>query len=230
MKRFNVVIPTENGGVEGYPLKEWLRQHSEKIPHGLDATTSTSHQLRNGLKKMGWQVHETEAEVRLFLPGSFDSQIVDSLLGEPETELEADSDSTAAFALEHHLRDFIAENISTISVAGKRLSLYVDQTGRDGIEYPTTVGSIDILAVDDEGAFFVFELKRSRGSDKTVGQLARYMGWVKNTIGKGKNVNGVIVAKSIDDKLRFAASIIPKVNLFEYEVDFRLNNADDITG
>lgn len=230
MKRFNVVIPIENGGVEVYPMKEWLRQHSEKIPRGLDATNSTSHQLRNGLKKMGWRVQETEAEVRLFLPGSFDSQIVDSLLGEPEAELEADSDSTVAFALEHHLRDFIAENISTISVAGKRLSLYVDQTGKDGIEYPTTVGSIDILAVDDEGAFFVFELKRSRGSDKTVGQLARYMGWVKNTIGKGKNVNGVIVAKSIDDKLRFAASIIPKVNLFEYEVDFRLKNADDITG
>jgi hypothetical protein len=62
VKRFNVVISKSDGGVEVYPMKEWLRQHPEHIPAGLDGMTSTSHELRNGLKKRGWSVvcHECE--------------------------------------------------------------------------------------------------------------------------------------------------------------------------
>jgi RecB family endonuclease NucS len=63
-------------------------------------------------------------------------------------------------------------------VYGKTLSLYQDETGRDGIENRTDVGPIDILAVDTEGNFVVFELKLSRGPDYAMGQIARYMGWV----------------------------------------------------
>lgn len=51
MKRFLVATTTESGGVELHPMKEWLRQHPGEIPAGLDATLSTSHQPRNGLKK-----------------------------------------------------------------------------------------------------------------------------------------------------------------------------------
>jgi hypothetical protein len=47
--RYNVVIAKGDGGVEIYPMKEWLRQHPDSIPAGLDATDSTSQQLRNGL-------------------------------------------------------------------------------------------------------------------------------------------------------------------------------------
>lgn len=53
MKHFNVVIPRNDGGVEVHPMKEWLRQHPEHIPPGLSATSSTSHQLRNALTKLG---------------------------------------------------------------------------------------------------------------------------------------------------------------------------------
>jgi hypothetical protein len=35
-------------------------------------------------------------------------------------------------------------------------------------------------------------------------------------------VFGVVVAKLIDDKLRYAASVIPNVSLLEYEVEFHL--------
>jgi hypothetical protein len=30
--RFNVVVPKNDGGVELYPMKEWLRQHSTSSP------------------------------------------------------------------------------------------------------------------------------------------------------------------------------------------------------
>jgi RecB family endonuclease NucS len=82
--------------------------------------------------------------------------------------------------------------------------------------------------VDDTGSFYVFELKRAHSSDRAIGQVARYMGWVQQTIGKGHEVFGVIVAKSIGENLRYAASIVPKVYLFEYEVEFHLKPAHEL--
>lgn len=226
MKRFNIVVPKEDGGVELYAMKEWLRQHPQHVPPGLDATSSTSHQLRNGLRRMGWLAQETPSEVRFIPPGAGETA-VSTVLGE-EVGSEETETPEAAFGLEFQLRDFIAQNIGAIDVQGKRLRLYVDPTGRDGIEFPTAVGPIDILAVDASGAFFVFELKRARSSDYVMGQLTRYMGWVKQTIGKDRAVNGVIVAKEISETLRYAVSVVPNVSLFEYEVEFHLKPANDV--
>ena len=36
MQRFNIVVARPDGGVEVYPMKEWLRQHPQHIPPGLD--------------------------------------------------------------------------------------------------------------------------------------------------------------------------------------------------
>jgi len=213
-------------------MKEWLRKYPASIPLGLSATESTSHQLRNGLRKTGWHIQETDTEVRLIPPdASVSASELDAVFGNAEEEAEeTDHDEEQAFGLEYQLRDFLANNIHTVPVNAKKLKLFVDQTGRDGIEYPTAIGLVDILAIDEEGNFYVFELKRSRGSDKVVGQVARYMGWVNETIGKGKLVTGVIVAKSIDEKMKYAASVIPNVFLFEYEVEFHLKEANSIGG
>ena len=157
-----------------------------------------------------------------------------SVLGEEkDATVEVDSEELeapqASFALEYQLRDFLAQNISSIEVQGKRLQVYVDPTGRDGIEYPTAVGPIDILAVDASGNFFVFELKRARTPDHAIGQLTRYMGWVHQTIGKGREVNGIIVAKEISTNLRYAVSVVPRVSLFEYEIEFHLRAVSSVS-
>jgi hypothetical protein len=57
-----------------------------------------------------------------------------------------------------------------------------------------------------------------------MGQVARYMGWVTRTIGRDKNVYGVIVAKAISDNLKFARIVMPNIYLFEYEVAFKLTH------
>ena len=225
MKNFNIVVPNDDGGVELYPMKEWLRQYPQYIPPGLDARSSTSHQLRNGLRRTGWSVQETLSEVRLIMPGA-GASAVDALFSE-ENDSEESQPAEASFGLEFQLRDFIAQNMNTIDVHGKRLCIYVDPTGRDGIEYPTAVGPIDILAVDSSGAFFVFELKRARSPDHAMGQLTRYMGWVKQTIGKDLMVSGIIVAKEISKSLRYAVSAVPNVSLFEYSVEFHLKSIED---
>jgi hypothetical protein len=135
----------------------------------------------------------------------------------------------ASFVLEAQLRDFVAQNLRHVPISGQRIQLYEDASGRDGIEYPTGVGPADILAVDEAGNLFVFELKLDRGPDRALGQLARYMGWLKVNVAGEHQVFGVIVARSIDERLRYAVTVMPNVTLLEYEVEFRLRNASKIS-
>lgn len=174
-------------------------------------------------------MQETPDEVRLISPGH-SGRAVEDVLGNPDEDLESEAatDHEPSFSLEYQLRDFLASNLSSIEFGGKRLRLYVDPTGRDGVEYPTTVGPIDILAIDETGAFFVFELKRAQSSDRVLGQITRYMGWVKQTIGREVDVSGIIVSKTVSRNLKYARSVVPNIYLFEYSVSFCVTPAHDI--
>lgn len=156
-----------------------------------------------------------------------DEDAGDAVVGSSADDDQTSDTDLVSFALEAHLRDFIVENVEKVQVGGSHLRLYTDANG-DGREYRTAVGTIDILAVDDVGNFFVFELKLDRGPDRALGQLTRYMGWVKVNLAAEREVRGVIVARSIDEKLRYAASVIPNVYLLEYEVEFRLHDVGSI--
>ncbi|PDM38888.1 DUF91 domain-containing protein [Parageobacillus toebii] len=168
-----------------------------------------------------WEIRKNEYGKLIVAQKGLEEDIA---IVETESGLES-TEPDMLFPVESHLRDFIAQNIQSLDVNGKRLKLYIDDEGRNGVEYPTDVGLIDILAVDEEGNFVVFELKLSKGPDAAIGQIARYMGWVKKNIAKGKNVSGVIVAKKVDDKLKYAASIVPEISLFEYQLNFTIQKA-----
>lgn len=146
---------------------------------------------------------------------------IETLVDEEERELEQREDTI--FPLERHLRDFIAKNIINIRVNNKQLTLFTDENGRDGVEYPTEeVGFIDILAVDEDKNFVVFELKLSKGSDRALGQIQRYMGWVKASLAQDREVTGVIIGKDISKKLKYATSITTNISLFEYDLIFKI--------
>lgn len=144
-----------------------------------------------------------------------------------ETEATEELLEALSFPLEAHLRDFIAQNIEAIKVNGEHLQLYTDEHGHDGVEFNTDVGRIDILTVDDNGNFVVFELKLGRGADAAVGQILRYMGWVKRVLaGSERKVSGVIVSQKAGDKLRYAVSAVPNLWVFEYQVQFNISPVD----
>jgi len=71
------------------------------------------------------------------------------------------------------------------------------------------------------GSYVVIELKRNQTSDDTVGQVLRYMGWVTENL-QEKNVRGIIVAGTYDEKLYYAQNMIQAVDVFLYEVQFKL--------
>ena len=68
----------------------------------------------------------------------------------------------------------------------------------------------------------MIELKVSRGYDRVVGQLLRYMAWVEQQMEPSKPVRGIIVAKETTEDLKLAASRISNVRLIEYEIEFKL--------
>nr|WP_280522973.1 endonuclease NucS domain-containing protein [Paenibacillus pasadenensis] len=105
---------------------------------------------------------------------------------------------------------------------GKTLRLYMDNNNNVGIEYQTGVGRIDLLAVDEDDNFVVLELKVGKGADYALGQLLRYMGWVKSKLCSGNTVKGEIVVPEIDDRLKYAANMVEGVPLYRYQVSFSI--------
>jgi hypothetical protein len=124
------------------------------------------------------------------------------------------------FTYEDDLRDYLAQNLHLIESS---LVLYTEE-GVSGIEFPVGGRFVDILAVDSAGGYIVIELKVSRGYDRVVGQLLRYIGWIeKHHAEPGQRVRGVIVAKEVSDDLRLACARIPDIRLFEYALSVSLH-------
>ena len=128
------------------------------------------------------------------------------------------------FGLERHLQEFMRDNWNNLDLS-KEWELY-KEPGDDeaGFEYPCDVGRIDLLARHRQGnAWLVIELKRNQTSDQTVGQLLRYVGWVKRHLAeKNEEVHGMIICKEPDDALMYAMSTVQGATLMVYEVEFHL--------
>jgi endonuclease NucS-like protein len=83
------------------------------------------------------------------------------------------ADGGSAFAYERDLQNYLARNLHVLEPG---LTVY-EQEGLEGIQFDAGGRFIDILAVDRNGGFVVIELKVSRGYDRVIGQLLRYVGW-----------------------------------------------------
>jgi hypothetical protein len=129
---------------------------------------------------------------------------------------------SAAFSLEKHLQEFIVSNWSKTLLA-KKLDLYIEDE-EEAVEFNTGVGEIDILARDrSTGDWVVIELKKGHESDRVVGQLLRYMGWIrKHKAGAGEKVRGIIITGLPDDRIKYAVSASEGIEFFTYNVSFDL--------
>jgi len=128
------------------------------------------------------------------------------------------------FILEQHLEDFLVGNWERTDL-GRDWVIYASEDDDEaGQQFPTDIGRIDILAKHKrEPKWMVVELKRNQTSDMTVGQVLRYMGWVKQHLAKtNETVEGLIIAHEADKAVKYALNIISGVNLMLYEVQFKL--------
>jgi len=159
------------------------------------------------------------------------SSPVDSVDTEELLDVDTDADTLASpaikapsltFPLEKYLEEFLISNWDN-TVFGDTLSLH-SEDDEDATQYSMAVGRIDILARDkSNGDWVVIELKKGKHADSVVGQVLRYMGWVKKHKAKdGQQVRGIIITGAPDDKIKYAMLATQNISFYTYRVNFEL--------
>jgi hypothetical protein len=202
---------------------EWDSSYTSSLRRGYIVALFEKHGIFEEFKTTYWAFGNTptgETQRRRYL--RIKTQYEEFLAGrgpEPTGGAEGSSDPEEAleFALEAHLRDFLAQNLDRIEVG---LRLYTSDD-RNGVEFPVEGGRIDLLAVDRAEKYMVIELKLSQGRSKTLGQLLYYMGWVDQHMGQAP-CRGFIIANEITDDLSVAVSRVPGVSLARYRMSFAI--------
>jgi restriction system protein len=87
-----------------------------------------------------------------------------------------------------------------------------------GQQIATPAGRLDLLCKDAAGTYVVVEIKRDQGTDQVVGQILRYMGWVKEN--KGTEVRGIIVVQGRDPRLSYAIQATTNIQIKEFRMVF----------
>ena len=216
---------------------DWFARHYPKIKGGAilchlirlstNAPTRLHYKAKPGEDDVFFKVDSSH--FRLYNPAKDPAPIHDEVSRrDKHREEEEDTEATgsAEFAYEADLRNYLAKHLSIIEPG---LKLYEDE-GITGVEFPVGGRFIDILAIDSNGGLVVIELKVSRGYDRVIGQLMRYMAWIrKNLAEPGQQVRGVIIARVISEDLLLACSMLPCIQLFEYELSLALKQVDTET-
>lgn len=219
---------------------EWFRQNYPKIKLGTinGHLNRLSTNDRNRLHHQGLRADDDllyridPTTFRLYEPGRDPSPLSATdgagAAGEGSDAIDAGelpgsvtdkSADPSEFAYEEDLRDFLSRNLHIIEPG---MRLYVDGE-ITGVEFDVGGRFIDILAFDSAGACVVIELKVSRGYDRVVGQLLRYMAWIRHHHAEPQQrVRGVIVARTISADLRLACSEVEGVRLYEYQLQVSL--------
>ncbi len=112
--------------------------------------------------------------------------------------------------LEANLEDFVIQNLDEIEPG---LNLLERQLS-------TPAGRLDLLCMDRAGQYVVVELKRAQGTDQVVGQILRYMGWVKDHYRTDK-FRGIIIVGSKDRALSYAIKATSNVQVKEFRLSFK---------
>ncbi len=205
----------------------WFKEKYPKVKDGtisahlLKMSTNAPSRIhynvnQNGEDDLLYQIDSQK--FRLFDAGSDPEPIyripdvVDPPPPDPQPEV-------SEFAYEKDLQNFLAKNLDKIEPG---LKLYKEED-ISGIEFPVGNRFIDILALDNKNNFVVIELKVSKGYDRVVGQILRYIAWIrKNHADDDQLVRGVIVAREISEDLLLACSEVSDIGLFEYELSVSL--------
>ena len=133
----------------------------------------------------------------------------------------------ANLSLERDLEEHLSKKLGLLE-EGLRIGTF---EGKQGRQFNTDVGRIDLLCRDASNKWVVIELKAEVATDRTLGQILRYMGWVKEQIAHGDEVRGMIVAHDFDNGARLAirAANLP-VELVRFSVEFQFDKYANLEG
>jgi len=144
------------------------------------------------------------------------------------TEEESEEESSGVEIvprMEQLLEDFLEKNLDHLE---RGLKLYHDDNGIPGRQYSTDIGIIDLLCIDKDNNFVILEIKKGKGSDKVIGQITRYMGWIKENLANNKVVRGIVIVHEIDKKLDYSASVLRNVEVRYYKINLKFITKEEL--
>ena len=227
IKKGDIVLCPDGTGIYrvGEVMGDYYYVPGEILPHRrkvnwlntLIARNAMSEALQNSSGSIGTvcMISNYGQEIEKFI--SEGTGITGIIASDPVIE------DPVAFAMEKHLEAFLVANWDQTELS-REFSIYEEEGEPVGQQYETDAGPIDILAISkDRKRLLVVELKRGRVSDVVVGQILRYMGYVKEQIAEpDQSVEGAIIALDDDQKLRWALAAVPSVSFYRYQISFKL--------
>jgi restriction system protein len=231
IKRGDIVLSPDGNGnyLAGEVLGDYYYEPSGILPHRRKVAWRTqpiprsvmSEALQNSTGSPGTVSDVTKygQEIEALISGS--GTIVPRIVAS-----DPDIEDPSAFALEEHLEAFLVKNWEKTPLS-KDFAIFEEEGEQVGQQYSTDAGIIDILAVSrDKKRILIIELKRGRVSDVVVGQVLRYMGYVREQIAEpNQTVEGVIIGLEDDQKLKWAISSVPSISFYRYKIDFKLEQS-----
>jgi hypothetical protein len=211
---------------DNYPKIKQATVNAHLTIMSTNAASRIHHNLQpNGADDLLFQIDRSN--FRLYDensdPPPIYKQAEEGITAEDTDNGEDEQDEGHEFAYENDLKNFLAKNLHVIRPS---IAIYEDGDIR-GVEFPVGGRFIDILAVENRKDLIVIELKVSKGYDKALGQLLRYIAWIKKNLAEPtQKVKGMIVARTVSEDLRLAVSVVNDVELFEYQISISLNKID----
>lgn len=220
-----VLCPNGNGNYYvGEVNSNYSYEPNTNLPHRRSVKwypvsierSGMSEALRNSTGSIGTvsDISTHFKEIELLIGGNIPSILIstDETVEDP-----------SSFALEKHLEDFLVQNWKQ-TLLGKDYNIFEEDGEFVGQQYPSDTGPIDILAISkDKKSILVVELKKGRASDNVVGQIQRYMGYVKEELAEPEQtVKGVIIALEDDIRIKRALSVTSNIEFYRYQISFKL--------
>lgn len=196
-----------------------LKRYDEAIEFWESNKSKFSKSFQNDVDKMREAKNNTQQQI---LPDDVEDE--NETLSEPPNpikELKSSKKQNNKFSAESRLEDEIEDNINKgFGYFNLPLKMYDNDNGYGRQYIIPAIGRIDILAVNTtNNDLYVIELKRGFGDDEIVGQISRYMGWVKkNLASDGQNGLGIICVAQASDKLKYAAEANPNISIYNYSI------------
>jgi restriction system protein len=225
--RIGDIVVSPNGKGEylaGEIASDYEYQHGSILPHrrrirwfdSLIERTQLSASLRNALS-----IPITATNLERHREAI--SQLIAGFTREAIKATDETIEDPYIFALEMQLEDFLVKNWKYTEL-GRKYEIYQEDGQIVGQQYPSDTGPIDILAISkDKKEILVIELKKGKVSDVVVGQIQRYMGYVKEELAeKNQTVKGAIIAFESDNRLSRALSVTNNIEFYTYKVSFKL--------
>jgi hypothetical protein len=132
------------------------------------------------------------------------------------------------YMLEKAIEERVVADWSTTPFSDAGVVLHTNAKGELlGRQYPAGSWAIDLLGWQEaKNCWWVIEIKRGSGSDKAVGQVARYMGWIERNPIQGRSlVRGIVLARTIGRGLDHACHALPNIEPWTFDENLCIHAA-----